>query len=84
MGDFQPQDVVALERKLCRQEPYLSMGRYIHVWAKRTGMIMGEILANTAAEQPIDELVGWVKQHDFSLNLTTERLAFLIAIACVK
>ncbi|WP_341661598.1 tRNA uridine 5-oxyacetic acid(34) methyltransferase CmoM [Vibrio sp.] len=35
MGDFQPQDVVALERKLCRQEPYLSMGRYIHVWAKK-------------------------------------------------
>ena len=45
---------------------------------------MGEILANTAAEQPIDELVGWVKQHDFSLNLTTERLAFLIAIAVLS
>ena len=36
------------------------------------------------AEQPIDELVGWVKQHDFSLNLTTERLAFLIAIAVLS
>ncbi|WP_341661601.1 chromosome partition protein MukF [Vibrio sp.] len=44
---------------------------------------MGEILASTA-EQPIDELVGWVKQHDFSLNLTTERLAFLIAIAVLS
>ena len=40
---------------------------------------MSEMTLN-AAEQPIDELVGWVKQHDFSLNLTTERLAFLIAI----
>ncbi|EEX91847.1 chromosome partition protein MukF [Vibrio orientalis CIP 102891 = ATCC 33934] len=37
-----------------------------------------------AAEQPIDELVGWVKQNDFSLNLTTERLAFLIAIAVLS
>ncbi|WP_428775640.1 chromosome partition protein MukF [Vibrio sp.] len=37
-----------------------------------------------AAQQPIDELVGWVKQHDFSLNLTTERLAYLIAIAVLS
>ncbi|BCL69330.1 Chromosome partition protein mukF [Vibrio nigripulchritudo MADA3029] len=35
-------------------------------------------------EQPIDELVGWVKQHDFSLNLSTERLAFLIALAVLS
>ncbi|GAM70837.1 chromosome partition protein mukF [Vibrio sp. JCM 19236] len=26
----------------------------------------------------VDELVGWVKQHDFSLNLTSERLSFLV------
>ena len=32
-------------------------------------------------EQPLDELVDWVKQHNFSLNLSNERLAFLIAIA---
>lgn len=36
------------------------------------------------SEQPIDELVTWVKQHDFSLNLSTERLAFLIAIAVLS
>ncbi|MFM2589368.1 chromosome partition protein MukF [Vibrio sp. TBV020] len=44
---------------------------------------MSEMTLN-AAEQPIDELVGWVKQNDFSLNLTTERLAFLIAIAVLS
>ncbi|MEH0688717.1 chromosome partition protein MukF [Vibrio cholerae] len=44
---------------------------------------MSEMTLN-AAEQPIDELVGWVKQHDFSLNLTNERLAFLIAIAVLS
>lgn len=35
MGDYQYEDVLALERQLCRQEPYLSLGRYIHVWAKK-------------------------------------------------
>ncbi|WP_176287452.1 tRNA uridine 5-oxyacetic acid(34) methyltransferase CmoM [Vibrio sp. JPW-9-11-11] len=35
MGDYQPEDVLALERQLCRQEPYLSLGRYIHVWAQK-------------------------------------------------
>lgn len=44
---------------------------------------MSEMTQN-AAQQPIDELVSWVKQHDFSLNLTTERLAFLIAIAVLS
>ncbi|MEF1291384.1 condensin subunit MukF, partial [Vibrio sp. M260118] len=43
---------------------------------------MSEMTLN--AELPIEELVGWVKQHDFSLNLTTERLAFLIAIAVLS
>ncbi|GAM58497.1 chromosome partition protein mukF [Vibrio ishigakensis] len=32
----------------------------------------------------VDELVGWVKQHDFSLNLTSERLSFLVAIALLS
>ncbi|CAK1770649.1 chromosome partition protein MukF [Vibrio sp. 10N.222.51.C8] len=41
-------------------------------------------MTQTAEEQPIDELVGWVKQHDFSLNLPPERLAFLIAIAVLS
>ncbi len=44
---------------------------------------MSELTQN-AVEQPIDELVSWVKQHDFSLNLSTERLAFLIAIAVLS
>lgn len=34
MGEFQFEDVLELEKRLCRQEPYLSLGRYIHVWAK--------------------------------------------------
>lgn len=33
MGDYTAEDVLKLEQMLCRQEPYLSMGRYIHVWA---------------------------------------------------
>ncbi|MGF1694692.1 chromosome partition protein MukF [Vibrio kyushuensis] len=44
---------------------------------------MSEMTLNVA-EQPIDELVGWVKQHDFSLNLSNERLAFLIALAVLS
>ncbi len=35
MGEYQFDDVLALEQKYCRQEPYLSLGRYIHVWAKK-------------------------------------------------
>ncbi|MCK6261956.1 tRNA uridine 5-oxyacetic acid(34) methyltransferase CmoM [Vibrio sp. ZSDE26] len=35
MGDYQYEDVLALEKQLCRQEPYLSLGRYIHVSAKK-------------------------------------------------
>ncbi|OBX07951.1 condesin subunit F [Gallibacterium salpingitidis] len=31
--------------------------------------------------QTIPELISWVKEREFSLNLTTERLAFLLAIA---
>jgi S-adenosylmethionine-dependent methyltransferase len=34
-GDYQFEDVLALEKQLCRQEPYLSLGRYIHVWARK-------------------------------------------------
>ncbi|MGJ7093782.1 tRNA uridine 5-oxyacetic acid(34) methyltransferase CmoM [Vibrio hannami] len=36
MGDYEPEDVLELEKRLCRQEPYLSLGRYIHVWARKT------------------------------------------------
>lgn len=32
----------------------------------------------------VDELVGWVKQHDFTLNLNSERLSFLVAIALLS
>ncbi|MFV0574129.1 MAG: tRNA uridine 5-oxyacetic acid(34) methyltransferase CmoM [Vibrio sp.] len=35
MGDYEPEDVLALEQKYCRTEPYLSLGRYIHVWAQK-------------------------------------------------
>lgn len=35
MGDYQFEDVLALEQQLCRKEPYLSLGRYIHVWARK-------------------------------------------------
>jgi S-adenosylmethionine-dependent methyltransferase len=35
MGDYQFEDVLELEKRLCRQEPYLSLGRYIHVWATK-------------------------------------------------
>ena len=34
--------------------------------------------------QTVPELVSWVKQHDLSLNLPTERLAFLLAIAVLS
>ncbi|OEF25377.1 chromosome partition protein MukF [Vibrio rumoiensis] len=46
--------------------------------------ITQDVVEPAINQQPIDELVGWVKQHDFSLNLTTERLAFLIAIAVLS
>ncbi|HBV75858.1 MULTISPECIES: tRNA uridine 5-oxyacetic acid(34) methyltransferase CmoM [Vibrio] len=35
MGDYDADDVMALEQQLCRTEPYLSLGRYIHVWAQK-------------------------------------------------
>ncbi|MGX9418344.1 chromosome partition protein MukF [Vibrio sp. RC27] len=34
--------------------------------------------------QTLSELVGWIKQHDFMLDLSTERLAFLISIAVLS
>ncbi|MCQ1057298.1 chromosome partition protein MukF [Photobacterium sp. DNB23_23_1] len=34
--------------------------------------------------QTVPELVSWVKQHKFELNLPTERLAFLLAIAVLS
>ncbi len=33
VGDYSFEEVLELEKQLCRQEPYLSLGRYIHVWA---------------------------------------------------
>ncbi len=41
-------------------------------------------LSHDSETQTVAELVGWVKQHDFMLNLSTERLAFLIAIALLS
>lgn len=34
-GDYTFEQVIALEQQLCRQEPFLSLGRYIHVWAQK-------------------------------------------------
>lgn len=46
--------------------------------------ITQDVVGLNVNQQPLDELVGWVKQHDFSLDLTTERLAFLISIAVLS
>jgi S-adenosylmethionine-dependent methyltransferase len=35
MGEYTYEELLALEQTFCRQEPYLSLGRYIHVWAKK-------------------------------------------------
>ena len=35
MGEYTYDDLLELEQTFCRVEPYLSLGRYIHVWAKR-------------------------------------------------
>jgi S-adenosylmethionine-dependent methyltransferase len=35
MGEYTYEELLALEQRFCRQEPYLSLGRYIHVWAKK-------------------------------------------------
>lgn len=42
---------------------------------------MSEFTQDTV-QKPIDELVTWVKQYDFSLNLPTERLAFCSRLLC--
>ncbi|OOE35542.1 tRNA uridine 5-oxyacetic acid(34) methyltransferase CmoM [Salinivibrio kushneri] len=34
IGDFTFEQVIALEQQLCRQEPFVSLGRYIHVWGQ--------------------------------------------------
>ncbi|WP_194089145.1 chromosome partition protein MukF [Vibrio hibernica] len=46
--------------------------------------ITQDAVSLNVSQQPLDELVSWVKQHDFSLDLTTERLAFLISIAVLS
>ncbi|WP_299018189.1 tRNA uridine 5-oxyacetic acid(34) methyltransferase CmoM [uncultured Photobacterium sp.] len=35
VGDYTFEQVLEMEQKLCRQEPYLSLGRYIHVYAQK-------------------------------------------------
>ena len=35
VGEFTQEQVIEMEQKLCRTEPFVSLGRYIHVWAKR-------------------------------------------------
>ncbi len=41
-------------------------------------------ITQAPSQQSVDELVDWVKKHDFSLNLSSERLAFLISIAVLS
>ncbi|MDG3088367.1 chromosome partition protein MukF [Vibrio hannami] len=41
-------------------------------------------MTQAVADKTIDEMVDWVQQHEFSLNLSSERLAFLIAIAVLS
>ncbi|GAM61646.1 S-adenosylmethionine-dependent methyltransferase [Vibrio ishigakensis] len=35
VGDYTPEQLLELEQQLCRTEPYLSLGRYIHVWVQK-------------------------------------------------
>ncbi|KJG40626.1 SAM-dependent methyltransferase [Photobacterium angustum] len=35
VGDYSFEQVLEMEQKLCRQEPFLSLGRYIHVYARK-------------------------------------------------
>ena len=35
MGDYSFEQVLDMEQTLCRQEPFLSLGRYIHVYARK-------------------------------------------------
>lgn len=35
VGDYTFEQVLSMEQALCRQEPFISLGRYIHVWAAR-------------------------------------------------
>nr|WP_086938298.1 tRNA uridine 5-oxyacetic acid(34) methyltransferase CmoM [Thaumasiovibrio occultus] len=34
LGEFTEAQLIAMEQTLCRQEPFLSLGRYIHVWGQ--------------------------------------------------
>lgn len=36
LGEFQFDELLELEQQFCRQEPYRSLARYIHVWAVKT------------------------------------------------
>ncbi|UJF16929.1 tRNA uridine 5-oxyacetic acid(34) methyltransferase CmoM [Vibrio sp. SS-MA-C1-2] len=35
VGEYTFDQLLEMEMKLCQQEPYLSLGRYIHVWARK-------------------------------------------------
>jgi len=35
VGEYSFQQLLEVELALCKQEPYLSLGRYIHVWAQK-------------------------------------------------
>nr|WP_192867832.1 tRNA uridine 5-oxyacetic acid(34) methyltransferase CmoM [Thaumasiovibrio subtropicus] len=35
LGDYSDAQLIAMEQKLCREEPFVSLGRYIHVWGQK-------------------------------------------------
>ncbi len=35
LGEFTDEQLIAMEQSLCRQEPFVSLGRYIHVWGQK-------------------------------------------------
>lgn len=45
---------------------------------------MTEVVTVASSERTLPELVGWVRQEGLALNLSNERLAFLIAISALS
>ncbi len=58
--------LLALEQHYCRQEPYVSFGRYIHVTAHKP-QLQGQTMSEFS--QTVPELVAWARKNDFSISL---------------
>ncbi|VFS41814.1 condesin subunit F [Serratia liquefaciens] len=78
--------LLALETRYCRQEPYLSLGRYIHVTALKSQAHSRRCKDKVWSEfsQTVPELVAWARKNDFSISLPVDRLSFLLAIATLN